>query len=556
MRLTPGLRQTPPVSSPSLTVQRHPSQRWIALLATTLLLAGCRGPGGSGAATTPQPVRAPSSGDLVVATSARVGSVDPVRASTFGATQLLSAIGDPLYRLGEDGGVLPALASEAPRVSPDGLTVTIPLRRDVLFHDGTPFDAGAMVFSLQRFLAIGTLSYLLDERIEAVRASGSHELELRLKRPTTVLPQLLSSINLTPVSPQAYRDYGDRALSDRFVGTGPYRLSFFSDQQQRLEPFEGYWGERPRNDGIVLVSLGNSTALFGAMGSGEVDVLLSTGLHEDHQQSLERRAALGELREGQGPALEIGYITLHTQQPPFADPALRQALAHSLDRQLISERVSQGLRGPLRDLVPPAVSGSGRQLWPAFDRERARELFRQAGYCDGRVLELPLTFRSNIPSDRLMVLTWQAQLARDLGDCIVLQPNGMESTTVYRQLGEGAFAAVMLDWRGAVRDPEAYLFPLLSCSEAAGDHCLRGESALSGSFWTAPGLQEDLLRSEALAGSARLALLQSIEARTAAAAPYLPLWLVTPRAWAQPRLAIPRFDGNGRLLLQDLQRLP
>lgn len=53
-------------------------------------------------------------GRLVVATSARVGSVDPVRASTFGATQLLSAVGDPLYRLAADGAVLPALAAELP----------------------------------------------------------------------------------------------------------------------------------------------------------------------------------------------------------------------------------------------------------------------------------------------------------------------------------------------------------------------------------------------------------------------------------------------------------
>ena len=493
---------------------------------------------------------------LVVATSSRVGSVDPVRASTFGATQLLSALGDPLYRLGPDGQLEPALATALPQVSGDGLTVRIPLRRGVRFHDGTPFDAAAMVFSLERFLAIGTLSYLLDDRIAGVRASGSHELELRLKRPTTVLPELLSTINLTPVSPTAYREHADKALIDRFVGTGPYRLTAFSDQQQRLEPFADYWGSRPRNRGIDLISLGNSTALFGAMGSGEVDVLLSTGLHEDHQQALQQRAERGSLRQGEGPALEIGYLTLHTDQPPFNDVRLRRALAHSLDRTRISERVSQGLRPALRNLVPPAVSASGEDLWPAYAPETARRLFRQAGYCDGRRLELPLTFRSNIPSDRLMVLTWQAQLARDLDDCIVLQPNGMESTTVYRQLGEGAFAAVMLDWRGAVPDPEAYLFPLISCSEAQGGRCLKGESALSGSFWTEPGLQQQLLRSEGLAGRERRQLLLEIERRTARAAPYLPLWLVTPRAWAQVVLATPRFDGNGRLLLQELERQP
>jgi peptide/nickel transport system substrate-binding protein len=493
---------------------------------------------------------------LVVATSARVGSVDPVRASTFGATQLLSALGDPLYRLGPDGQLEPALATALPQVSGDGLTVRIPLRQGVRFHDGTPFDAAAMVFSLERFLAIGTLSYLLDDRIAGVRASASHELELRLKRPTTVLPELLSTINLTPVSPTAYRQNADKALPDRFVGTGPYRLTAFSDQQQRLEPFADYWGPRPRNSGIDLISLGNSTALYGAMRSGEVDVLLSTGLHEDHQQALQQQAKRGELRQGDGPALEIGYITLHTDQPPFNDPTLRRALAHSLDRGRISQRVSQGLRPPLRNLVPPVVNGNRNDLWPAYAPATARQLFREAGYCNGRRLELPLTFRSNIPSDRLMVLTWQAQLARDLNDCIVLQPNGMESTTVYRQLGEGAFAAVMLDWRGAVPDPESYLFPLISCTEAKADRCLKGESALSGSFWTEPGLQEQLLRSEGLAGQERSQLLAEIEQRTARAAPSLPPGRVSPRAGAPPRLATPRFDGNGRLLLQELERQP
>lgn len=504
-----------------------------------------------------QACQAPRRGaSVVVATSARVGAVDPVRATTFGATQLLSAIGDPLYRLGPDGELEPALATALPEVSADGLRVRIPLRQGVRFHDGTPFDAAAMVFSLERFLAIGSLSYLLDDRIASVRASGSHGLELRLKRPTTVLPALLSSINLTPVSPTAYRAHQDRVLGDRFVGTGPYRLVSFNDQQQRLEPFADYWGPRPRNRGIELISLGNSTALYGAMRSGEVDVLISTGLHEDHQHALQQRAARGLLRQGEGPALSIGYVTLHTDQPPFNDERLRRALAHSLDRTLISERVSQGLRPALRNLVPPAVGGSGEERWPAYAPATARQLFRQAGYCDGRRLELPLTFRSNIPSDRLMVLTWQAQLARDLGDCIALLPNGMESTTVYRQLGEGAFAAVMLDWRGAVPDPEAYLFPLLSCTEAEGNRCLQGESALSGSFWTEPGLQQALVRSEGLAGAERQRLLAAIEARTATAAPYLPLWLVAPLAWAQVDLAAPRFDGNGRLLLQELERLP
>ena len=102
-----------------------------------------------------------------------------------------------------------------------------------------------------------------------------------------------------------------------------------------------------------------------------------------------------------------------------------------------------------------------------------------------------------------MALTWQAQIQRDLSDCLALKLDGVESTTVYRQLGEGAFQAVMLDWRGSYPDPAAYLTPLLSCSEANGSICERGEAAISGSFWTAPGLEDTLLRSDRSRGAAR-----------------------------------------------------
>jgi peptide/nickel transport system substrate-binding protein len=411
-----------------------------------------------------------------------------------------------------------------------------------------------MVFSLERFLAIGKLSYLLGDRIAGVRASGPYELELRLRRPFTALPQLLSAVNLTPLSPTAYRDHGKRFLNERFVGTGPYRLTFFNDQQQRLEPFPGYWGPAAANGGIDLVNLSNSTALYGALRSGEVDVLLSTSLEGDQQRSLHRSAGAGELREGVGPALEIGYLTLLTDQPPLQDPLVRQALAHSLDRQLISERVSHGLRSPLRQLIPPSLPGSLPEAWPAFDPRKARSLFRQAGYCNGKRLRLPLTFRSNIPADRLFALTWQGQLQRDLADCVQLEISGMESTTAYRQLGDGAFASILLEWMGDYPDADNYLIPLLSCDKGEGNRCLKGASAASGSFWTRPGLEADLRRSESLEAAERLALLRSLQRETAAASPYIPVWLVAPRAWAQPSLRLPVFDGSGRVVFSLLQK--
>ena len=307
------------------------------------------------------------------------------------------------------------------------------------------------------------------------------------------------------VSPRAYRAHARRSLRDRFIGTGPYRLAAFTPQQQRLLPFPGYWGPPPANRGLSLVTLSNSTALFGALLSGEVDVLLSSGLDSDQQRDLHRRAGRGALVEGLGPAVEIGYLTLRSDQPPLANPDLRLALAYGLDRRLISERVSYGMRDPLRNLVPGPLPGSQPPSWPAYDPARARALFRRAGYCQvrgpgqGRRLSLPLSFRSNVPADRLFALTWQAQLQRDLGDCISLEISGIESTTAYRQLGAGAFPLILLDWSGDYPDANAYLQPLLGCRRALGNRCLAGDSAASGSFWTAPGLAAQLAGSASAA---------------------------------------------------------
>lgn len=522
---------------------RRPSRRAVLLLLALLApLSGCQPPRGEGT--------------LIIASRSRIDSLDPAKASRVGQLQVLSALGDPLYAILSDGRLEPRLATALPRLSADGLRARIPLRRGVLFHDGTRFDAEAMAFSLRRFLAIGTLGYQLSDRVAAVRVSGPHEIELVLKRPFSPLPRLLSSIFLTPVSPTAYTRHRNEPLNDRFVGTGPYRLAFFSGPKQRLTPWPRYWGPRPRNGGLELVTLSNSTALFGALRSGEVDVLLSSSLEIDHQQALHRDALAGRLREAVGPALEIGFLSLLSDQPPLQDPRLRQAVARSLDRGLISRRVSLGLRSPLRELLPPTLPGSSPRAWPDYDPAAARRLYRQAGYCNGRLLSLPLTFRSDIPSDRLFALTWQAQLRRDLGDCVRLEVNGMESTTAYAQLDKGLFPMIQLEWVGDYPDADNYLVPLLGCEKAEGNRCRVGGSALSGSFWSEPGLEEALQRSSRIGGEPRLRLLQEIQRRTAAASPYVPIWLVAPVAWSRPPVSQPQFDGSGRVVLSELGGRP
>ena len=502
-----------------------------------------------------QPPR-PEAG-IIVASKSVINSLDPVQIQTFGMiTNLLGALGDPLYAINANGSIEPRLATALPALSRDGLKARIPLRQDVTFHDGTAFDAAAMVFSMERFMELGKLSYILTDRVEAVRASGPYEIEISLKRPFSPLPRLLSAALLTPVSPTAYRDYNDQPLNEDFVGTGPYTLSFYNKQQQRLAPYAGYWGPRPANQGLDLVTLSNSTALFGALRSGEVDVLLSTSLEGDHKLALHQDAAAGLLKEGVGPAFEISYLTLLSDQPPLNDPTLRRAVALSLDRATVSKRVGLGLQPALRELVPPSLPGSVPTAWPAYDPAAARALFRKAGYCDGTRFSLPLTFRSNIPNDRLFALTWQAQLRRDLADCVKLEVSGVESTTAYKQLSDGVFPMILLDWMGDYPDSDNYLTPLLGCDVVEASRCLEGGSALGGSFWTAPWVEAQLRRATQVSDPPRSDLVRAIQRRAAEATPFIPVWLVAPQAWAQPRISTPRFDGSGRLLLSELNLEP
>ena len=506
--------------------------------------------------------RADPPGDrLVIGTRGVVNTVDPAQAYRLGALQLLQGLGEPLYAIAADGSLEPRLAAGPPQRSADGLRLRIPLREGVLFHDGSRFDAEAMAFSLRRFRdAGGALSYLIREPVAAIHVVGPLELELELKAPYAPLERLLSFIGLTPVSPASTppcapeRPDGSSCFQpDRFIGTGPFRLGFHSRQQQRLERFDDYWDTPAASAGIDVVRLNNSTALFGALGSGEIDLLFSNGIAAEHQRALTEQSREGRLREVVGPANGIEFFALATDRPPLDDLRLRQALALSLDRQLIARRVSYDLRRPLRSLLPEASPGAIAS-WPAADPAAARRLFREAGYCDGQILRLPLTFRSNTSTDKLVALTWQAQVESDLGDCLALEPVGYESSTIYEQLATGAFSLVLIDWSPDFPDPENYLRPMLSCSSFEGSRCTAGEAVEGGSFWYDATVAADLEAQQNSRGEARLQLLRRIQQRTATAVPYLPLWQLGNRAWASPGVEGLWFDGNGWLDLARLKR--
>ncbi len=492
--------------------------------------------------------------NIIVASAGKIDSIDPAQANTLRTLQLLSALGDTLYKISKEGNLYPILAKDLPKISKDGLLIDIELKENISFHDGSIFNAEALKFSLNRFMKIGTLNYLLNDKIKEIEVKDEFRIRIKLKKPSSSIKSLLTSVNLTPVSPNAYSKYKDKFNNKNFIGTGPYFLESFSSNQQILKPFSNYWGKKPLNKGIDYINYNNSNSLFSAIRTKEVDVLISNSIDDMQRAALNNMVKSEKINAGIGDPIEIGFITFKSNELPLSNKLIRKAISYTIDRNLISQQVSFGTRKPLRSLVPPQLYKKEIPLWSKYNPNLARTLLTKEGYCKKEVLTIPLTFRSNVPSDKLLALTWKDQIKRDLSDCMKITLNGIESTTVYKQLSEGAFEAVILDWTGAYPDPEAYLTPLLSCTKIKNNTCLEGESVFSGSFWGDNKLQELLAKSEELEGEKRLNTLIQVEKIAAKESTYLPVWLVKPKAWSLKDIDQPEFSQDGLIILKNLKR--
>ena len=151
---------------------------------------------------------------IIVASSGKIESLDPARATTLKSFQLLASLGDTLYVLNSDGKLIPKLALGMPIISKDKLKITINLKENIFFHDGTSFDANAMKFSMDRFRRIGINKYILGDKIESIETPSKFKLVLNLNKPSSSLNGLLTAINLTPISPTCYKDYSDKFLNE------------------------------------------------------------------------------------------------------------------------------------------------------------------------------------------------------------------------------------------------------------------------------------------------------------------------------------------------------
>jgi peptide/nickel transport system substrate-binding protein len=489
-----------------------------------LLATGC-------GKSTPPPGGGTGSDRLVIGTTSKFRTLDPADSYEVLSGNLLYNLGDRLYDYEKGSSKLkPKLATELPKVSGDGLVYTIPIRKGVKFHDGTPFDAKAMAFSLNRFITNGgNPAGLLGDPVKTIEATGEFELTLTLKKPFAGFPNLLTFSGLVPVSPKLYKKGVGQFLPSQFVGTGPYKLVKVGGDSIRLEVNDQYWDAKPTNKGINIQIFSSPANLFNAFRTGSIDVAYQS-LDPDQIQTLESDAKKGDWQAITGPSNFITFLMLNTKDEALSKVKVRQALAAMINRDTLNSRVFRGQAEPLYSLVPAIFKGISQPVFKAeqqkLNRDKIRTLLKESGYMPGKPLKLNLWYRSNLTSDGVAAATIKAMVAQGYSDVVQLDVSSVDSTAAYKNLDKGTYPMFMLDWAGDYYDPDTYLQPFLACEKGSPKTgCQKGQSQSWGSFYYSDRAntlidQQRQIREP----KQRLKPLIELQNIVAKDVPYIPLW--------------------------------
>ena len=359
----------------STTIDRRTLIRTAAAAASAGLL-----PCSASAATSPR-----KGGTLRISMPYNPASVDPMTGRNLPDFNVLYAVFDALIDFEPTTLALkPGLAKSWTFSDPK--TLVLDLVDGVSFHDGTPFDAQAVKFNLERSKTDPRSNVKPDlGTLDNVEVTGTNQVTLRLNKPNAGLPTVLTNRVGCMVSPKSVQEKGPNV--DRTpVGTGPFRFVDWQDNASfTLVRNDKYWKRGlPYLDGINIRIINElNTALRTAI-AGEADVVLNM---QAQQKVVADRST--NVKVSVGPSLTFYGIFLNYGRPPLDDVRVRQALNYAINREEINKVIVLGLGQPTSAILP-------KQHWAcdettiyyySHDPDRAKRLLAEAGYANGLDLD-------------------------------------------------------------------------------------------------------------------------------------------------------------------------
>ena len=463
-------------------------------------------------------------------------TLDPHRYNLNLEEKILADLFEGLTAQDADGRVVPGAAKRW-NVSEDGLTWTFHLREDARWSDGAPVTAADFVFSLRRLLDPATAASLayflyaidgaasanagrtpLDEL--AVRALGTHVLEIRLAKPFPFFAERLIYPTGYPVPKHVVEELGDDWVKPgNMVTNGAFVLAEWQPQgfvrAERNPRFRD--AANVRLDAVTYYPTADRNAAYNRYRSGELDII---GDFPPGEIGWLKREMADHIHLS--PLLSIMYLVFNVTEPPFDDPRVRRALSLAIDREILTGRVLESGEVPSASLVPPMVANYSSAAAPrVVDQAGARRMLAEAGY--GKENPLRVTLRYIAGADSKNVQVAIAAMWKAIG--VETDLHHAELNAHFAELRQGNFQVAQAGWFGE-NNPEHYLELLMSTTGDVnyGRFANDDVDALMAQAKRTAKLDE------------RLGLLRQAEVAALALDPVVPLYAVTIRSLVSPRV--------------------
>jgi peptide/nickel transport system substrate-binding protein len=448
--------------------QRRAARLSIAL-ATVVLASACGGGGGDtsttggDAAADDREVR--QGGELVLALAEDPDALDPTLARTLVGREVFVNMCEKLYDVDENLELIPQLAAEMPESSEDGTVVTIPLRDDATFNDGTTMDAEAVKISLDRHRTLEGSARKGDlSAVESVDVVDPTTVRLNLTGAFSPLTAQLADRAGMIMSPTQLEKLGDQFGTDP-VCVGPFEfVSRTAGNEIVLEKATDYYdADQVKLDGVTYRIITDANVRQANVKSGDVHIaerIAATdiaALESDPAVRLIGQESLGYqgVTINIGNANGIGEPAGAVDTPLGSSPELREAFELSLDRDVINEVVFAGRYTPGCTPLPAASPYHDESIeCPSRDVEQAKKIIADSGVAT----PIPVRLTVNTSPENLRLGQVIQSQAKEAGFDVSVTPTEFASALDAADVGD--FDTFQVGWSGRV-DPDGNIYNFL-----------------------------------------------------------------------------------------------
>jgi peptide/nickel transport system substrate-binding protein len=304
-------------------------------------------------------------------------TLDPAQQDTGAVMNVLMYDWETLVFINSDGSLAPHLATEW-TTSDDGMAITLSLRDGVKFHDGTPFDAEAVKFSLERLISgkVPTPTGGAFQTMESFDVIDPHTIRINLKQPDPDLVANLGTGVAAIISPTSANENGNSPTNIVYpVGTGPYKFQEHVKGSSISFVRNGdYWGDAPYYGKLVVRVMPEASAREAALLSGEIDFTVSPPVSD-----VEALRNNPDITVDNVPSVRQVGILFNYKNDVFANQGLRKAINLAVDKDTITKNLLFGLAKPADSPLPLGMHSYCDAGGYNYDPEQAKALINDAG---------------------------------------------------------------------------------------------------------------------------------------------------------------------------------